>query len=626
MKPIPRLLLSLAVCAMLQAGLPPANPVRAGGFVSSCTRATDYRFVVSIANVSDRSDRPVSFTPGVWALSRQPSPLFHPGLPVGSLGLEALAEDGNPVSLSTALGARGLVHGVFDTPVGTGEPGPLRPGESYEFTVNASYAPRNLFLALTLAEANDWFIGTGSEGIALHNGMGGAFQGGDVTHHLHLWDAGTEEDEPLGAGLHQVLSQAHPDTGPGDPQTQVRQVRTEAGLPAVAEWMQVTIARVRPTVFDVTLTNVSDQSPHPSPFAAGVYAVHTDPSIFYLEGHPQLFQEGRAHLYNGLEALAEDGDPDRIFNSIATAGGMTEEPVDGEYGTFHTPVGFDSPGLLLPGQTYAFAAATDRDRPQLSLALMYVESNDWFAATADTGFSLFQADGAPVSGVIPMHLYDAGTEEDEPLGLGGHQFPRQTAPNSGPADDDATVRRVRGLHGSDLLRATVTPRQPQAFRISIANVSARHIPLPGIMVSHGECDVFPLSGSESLVASGDFAPWATSLRAEGLQVQVTGEASDTDGFWSLAPGASRETILVVDPAAPNLSLAFRYGKGTEGRFFGTPPGGIALWDDTGAPLSDELTPYLRFWASEPRNMDRDTVHHPTLDGLLRVMVEPLDTP
>lgn len=70
--------------------------------------------------------------------------------------------------------------------------------------------------------------------------------------------------------------------------------------------------------FVVTFTNISEGSDTPTPFAPGVYVVHADPNV--------LFESGQPNLGNGLEALAEDGNPGALLESIVS---MMAHDMDG---------------------------------------------------------------------------------------------------------------------------------------------------------------------------------------------------------------------------------------------------------------------------------------------------------
>ena len=82
-------------------------------------------------------------------------------------------------------------------------------------------------------------------------------------------------------------------------------------------------------------------------------------------------------------------------------------------------------GLAEPGKAYAFEI-TASPGDSLSFATMVAESNDLFFATANGGIALFEGN-QPISGDVTRYvaLWDAGTEQNEPLGEGINQAPRQ---------------------------------------------------------------------------------------------------------------------------------------------------------------------------------------------------------
>jgi hypothetical protein len=142
--------------------------------------------------------------PGAWAVhSMGAMVLFSEDMSDYGEGLEGLAEDGDPTTLLASLGSKSDVasSGVFNTPAGSSGPGPLFPGSKYEFTFTAE-AGQFLSFATMFVQSNDLFYAAGGEsGIELWNGD--TPLSGDITSQLLLWDAGTEVNEYPGAGLHQ---------------------------------------------------------------------------------------------------------------------------------------------------------------------------------------------------------------------------------------------------------------------------------------------------------------------------------------------------------------------------------------------------------------------------------------
>jgi hypothetical protein len=200
-------------------------------------------FVVRIENISDSDQLAMTtpFAPGVWAVHTAADPLFSAGQADRGQGLEVLAEDGDPSALAAALASQAGVSasGVFNTPVGAAQPGPLLPGQAYEFTFE-TVPGNNLSFATMFVQSNDLFYAPDGAGIALFNGDGTPVNG-DVTAQVFLWDAGTEVNQEPGVGPDQAPRQAGPDTGP-DEDGAVQIVSDEFTYPDTSATIRVTIA------------------------------------------------------------------------------------------------------------------------------------------------------------------------------------------------------------------------------------------------------------------------------------------------------------------------------------------------------------------------------------------------
>ena len=132
--------------------------------------------------------------PVLWVLhDKKDMPVFTEGASDYGIGLETLAETGNPGPLHTALMAAGYTTGVQATRVGGGD-GPLFPGQMYQFTIEGQVG-QSLSIASMLGASNDIFFSTGDDGIKLSNGAAEK----DITHFIELYDAGTEVNEYPGA-------------------------------------------------------------------------------------------------------------------------------------------------------------------------------------------------------------------------------------------------------------------------------------------------------------------------------------------------------------------------------------------------------------------------------------------
>lgn len=196
--------------------------------------AEEVTFTVRIENLS------VVLAPGAWAVHTEAGPLFVAGEADRGDGLEALAEDGDPAGLNAALeGYMGVhAHGVFNTPVGAGEPGPATPGAAYEFEITAAPG-EHLSFATMFVQSNDLFYAPDEGGVALFDDAGAPVSG-DVTGQIMLWDAGTEVNQEPGVGPDQAPRQAGPNTG-ADENGVVQLVSDGFTYPDVTEAIQVTI-------------------------------------------------------------------------------------------------------------------------------------------------------------------------------------------------------------------------------------------------------------------------------------------------------------------------------------------------------------------------------------------------
>lgn len=396
--------------------------------------------------------------------------------------------------------------GVFNTPAGADAPGPLAPGGSYEFTVHAGPGSRISF-ATMFVQSNDLFYAPDGDGIQAFDGMGMPVSG-DVTDQVYLWDAGTEMNQEPGLGGQQAPRQGEADSGAADPDDTVRMAEDTFGnLPAVGDAIRVTLTHLGGTEFRIRIANIAAEDALMTsgggtapvllapgvwtvgtgadplftpgmadralgleglaedgavgglnaelaartgltgPIAPGVFAVHTGSSV--------LFAAGSADRGEGLEALAEDGDPSGLAGAVAARADVSES------GVFNTPLGATGPAPAFPGEAYVFTiTAVPGDR--LSLATMLVQSNDLFFAPAEAGLSLFDSGGFPHTGDVTgmILLWDAGTEVNEFPGVGPNQAPRQAGPDTGAAEN-GPVAQVNDGHAyprvDQVIRVTLTP-------------------------------------------------------------------------------------------------------------------------------------------------------------------------
>ena len=149
---------------------------------------------------------------------------------------------------------------------------------------------------------------------------------------------------------------------------------------------------------------------------------------------------------------------------------------------FNTPVGASDPGPLINGNAYAVTFSAEPG-DYVSLATMFVESNDWIIGTPDWGIELYN-DTTPRTGDVTGQLYvlDVGTEADEPVGEGENQAPRQAEPNTGDADPISQVRFISSVEA--YISANLSYNNDGTFTLTINNISDLTPLAPGVASVH----------------------------------------------------------------------------------------------------------------------------------------------
>lgn len=235
--------------------------------------------------------------------------------------------------------------------------------------------------------------------------------------------------------------------------------------------------------FVVTITNISEPgdisvegapAAGTVPFSPGVWAVHNG-------ANSPLFREGHT-ASEGIERVAEDGfvGDEALDGIVLTDGDLLSEARDARRvvsaASFGSGVGSPilppavADELGLPEEaTVSTFTITARPGQRLSLATMFVQSNDFFLADDGSGIALF--DGrTPLDSddvVDQLVVWDAGTEADTEPGVGPNQklFQAPDAIDVGPDEDDAPVILPAGETAdgfdlpdtSDLLRISIRP-------------------------------------------------------------------------------------------------------------------------------------------------------------------------
>jgi hypothetical protein len=296
---------------------------------------------------------------------------------------------------------------------------------------------------------------------------------GDITSAIILYDAGTEVNEEPGTGPNQPLNGGGGVGTAEDGTVQDISMVTD-GFTVTIENKEGSTTPIAPGVwvihtadnplFEVGMADLGSgleglaedgdpsalaghldmNSGYISPLAPGAWAVHSSSAT-------PIFMMGSPDLGEGLEDLAENGDPTALASSLDGKTGVTTS------GAFNTPTGSSGPGPLLPGSSYEFTFEAE-EGDHLSFATMLVHTNDLFYSPAEMGIALFSG-GTAVSGDITssIMLYDAGTEVNELPGVGLHQPARL----NGGEDEMGNVRTVDDMYVypavSSAVKITITP-------------------------------------------------------------------------------------------------------------------------------------------------------------------------
>ena len=325
--------------------------------------------------------------------------------------------------------------GVASIPQGASEAGPALPGHSFQFSFHAG-PNHKLSFATMYGWSNDGFYAPDGNGISLYSG--GNPVTGDITPQVMLWDAGTEMNQMPGSG------NMHDGANTTDAVQLMSSVGDGFDYGMVNTNLKVTLAYDGNHMFTVTVDNLSGST---TPISPVVWVVHTTVNPLFEAGQPDyghglenvaetgdasmlgdylamnsryvspvapvlwvihkkgdmpIFTANTPDYGQGLEQLAEMGDPSILYNSLK--------------GTYHTgfdnmPDGANSAGPLFPGDKYTFSFNALPGR-YLSIATMLGNSNDLFFAFGESGIRL------------PLHygtkditdqvmLWDAGTEVNE---------------------------------------------------------------------------------------------------------------------------------------------------------------------------------------------------------------------
>jgi hypothetical protein len=350
-------------------------------------------------------------------------------------------------------------------PDGGSSPAPAFPGGSFTLSFHAGKNHR-LSFATMYGASNDWFFAPDDEGIALFSGSTPLT--GDITSLISRWDAGTEVD-----GSTTDESESVPVTKLSPADSYIKAMLDYDGSSLFTLTISVLPGSPTPVSPVAWVVHSAGQKPifsegspdygkgledlaemgnpgplgsylamnsgYVSPVAPFVWAIHK-------QGQKPIFKEGKLQYGNGLETLAETGDPSLVYESLEAEGYQT--------GVQAVPDGGSGAGPIFPGESFTFSFEANVG-DYLSFASMLGASNDEFFAPSDMGIRLFNG-SMPIAGEITglVYLWDAGTEVNEYPGAGI---------NEGPGTDIQESQPVMKLNDP-----FHWPSVPQVVRITIS--------------------------------------------------------------------------------------------------------------------------------------------------------------
>jgi hypothetical protein len=420
----------------------------AQGIVSFTVTAAAGVYTIAAKNVSVLSGAiSTTVSPFYVATHASTFKLFTAGA-AAPVGLEGLAEDGNPAALVTAT--TGVTGAGTVSAQGAA---PLAAGDTLTFAVTPLAATPRLSFAAMISQTNDAFIATPPEGIALLDATGAPRPAADVQDELNRlvanWDAGTEANQVPGAGADIGTKQATVNQGAADTNTLVRRYADSTNDLAGANlggFATVVVTQGSAGAFNVTVSNTS----------AGAFVGSLSPVSWAVhDATTKLFQVGKA-VSAGLQSLAEDGIGVTLGTELAANTHVLSKGVGA------------SP--IATGLNYTFSVTPDAAHPNLSLVSMVVPSNDTFLALGESGVALLDATGAPRSDVAIaadvatlLAAYDAGTELNQAGAAGPSMAGLQLTPNTGAADGNGLVRLLASPVWTyptvkSVIKVTITPQ------------------------------------------------------------------------------------------------------------------------------------------------------------------------
>lgn len=433
------------------------------GVVDVSVTASGSTFTIKITNVSTRKGAIVTpISPVFYATHDATFSLFKVGTTAKGDGLESLAEDGSPAKLVaqyTGKSSVGMIGAAMRAD-GASADGPAPPDGSFTITVTPDNTHPRFSFGAMVGQSNDAFVALHSNGVALLDAAGAPRPATDVRDEIlasvAVWDAGTEANEVPGVGKNQAPRQAAPNTGADDPIDGVRlydDAKNDLAAAGLSGFVGVTIvAGATAGTFDVTVANVSGESVFPGVIGPVAWATHDAGYSYFSIGKPSSM---------ALERIAEDG----MTAPLDAQNGASSSVM--QHGIANMSEG-GATGPITAGHSFHFTVTPDAAHRFLSLAAMWVPSNDTFIGFDPSGIALLDASGAvrtnaALAADVASHFWawDAGTELNQAGAIGPDQAPRQAAPNTGEGEGPGVVRAI------DTDKVWSYPSAPAVVKVTI---------------------------------------------------------------------------------------------------------------------------------------------------------------
>ena len=486
-----RLLSGAALLALLGPALLAAAPALADGHDHDHAEDSAHEHcVVTIENTGE-----AALSPGVWLVHHDRDALWGPGL-AADARIELLAETG---ANTTALTIAEDDHRAMAIPA-------IPPGNSVSFEFENE--PEGAFLSTInkLMDSNDSFVGIANERLFSERGE-------PVLEEWELlaFDAGTEENEPRGGGFEAgqpdvTRGLANVDNGQpteggmiteNNPQYDntpqaLLTVRCETVDVSHAEAVAIREAGGDPYAADA---DAADTGAH----AAGAEHEHCEGTITYLGG--AVLSQGVALVHHDRDALWGPGLSADASIELLAETGNPGDPSERAGAAYALPT-------LLPGASAHFSFDNDAgDGVYLSTINKLMDSNDSFVGVANV--RLLTDRDEPVLETFDLLAWDAGTEENEPLGGGFEAGQPDVARGADNVDN-----------GTPTEGGVITENNPQYGNQPQARLTLR---CEAVAMSHADAAALTNAGGDPFAAGDEGADMPSDPDAE-----TPDEPSDAD--------------------------------------------------------------------------------------------------